>query len=198
MSPLSAGNEKDACSVYFPREDSFLLCDVLKKHVDEIKGKVVMDVGTGSGIIASELAKHAKLVVAGDINKDAIRYARKEFVSQKLKNVLPVICDLASCVKNVDVLVFNPPYLPEDENGIHDVALDGGKHGCEVIMRFLRQFSNSDAKAAFLIFSSLSSPARIIREMRKLGIKFENVGHKRIFFEELYVYLLKKQGSGER
>jgi HemK-related putative methylase len=183
----------EAGEVYSPREDSFLMCEVLKKHLDKIDGKKVMDVGTGSGIVALEVSENAKLVVAGDVSKSAIRYAKKKFTSEKLKNAAVVVCDLMSCLKDIDVVIFNPTYLPRDDGDQHhDITVDGGNEGCEVIIRFLREFKNSDAKMAFLLFSSLSNPEKIIDSMRKLKINFEKVAHKKMFFEELYVYLLKK------
>ncbi len=183
----------DDSGVYSPREDSFLMCDILKNNEDKMKGKCVVDLGTGSGILAVEMAKHAKLVIATDISKNAVRYVKKYMKMKNSDNVFFVVCDLLNGIKKADWVVFNPPYLPTEKPGrIGDHTTDGGTEGCELILRFLRDFKNSNIPAAFLLFSSLSNPRKILTEMKNLGIKFEKVANKKIFFEELYVYLLKK------
>ncbi len=44
--------------VYEPREDSYLL----KKHIPEYSRGIVLDIGTGSGILAKEASKTAETV----------------------------------------------------------------------------------------------------------------------------------------
>ena len=62
-----------ADSVYEPREDSFLIADNLNTK----KGEKVLEIGTGSGILAILAAKMGSRVTAVDINEDAIEGAAK-------------------------------------------------------------------------------------------------------------------------
>lgn len=45
--------------IYEPREDSFLLLEQIKKHIR--KNDKVLDVGTGSGILALEASKCSEI-----------------------------------------------------------------------------------------------------------------------------------------
>ena len=61
--------------LYEPEEDSFLLQKFVKKYA---KG-LVLDMGTGSGIQAKEASEKADLVIALDIDKEAIKYCKKNY-----------------------------------------------------------------------------------------------------------------------
>jgi len=94
--------------VYQPAEDSELL---LQTALEEIRSTdVVLEVGTGSGFVASRIAGMCRLVVATDISPHAVKEA-------KSKGVEVVRTDLFSGLKRVFTLIlFNPPYLElEDE-----------------------------------------------------------------------------------
>lgn len=60
--------------IYEPAEDTFLIAKNL--HVKE--DDVVLDMGTGYGILGILAAKKAKKVVAVDINPHAVRCAQKK------------------------------------------------------------------------------------------------------------------------
>ena len=78
----------------------------------------VVDVGTGSGCIAIALKKEAPRlhVVATDIEEDALTLARKNAESLDA-DVAFFAGDTLDAVKdkNVDVIVSNPPYIPNEE-----------------------------------------------------------------------------------
>ncbi len=58
--------------VYPPQTDTFLLL----KHIRPIAEDVVLELGTGCGVIALHLAQTAKRVVAVDFNPHAVKNAR--------------------------------------------------------------------------------------------------------------------------
>ena len=67
---------------YTPKEDSFMMLEQVKRYS---KGNV-LDMGTGSGILAIEAAKKAKKVIAADIDKEALKEAENNAKKQKIKN----------------------------------------------------------------------------------------------------------------
>jgi release factor glutamine methyltransferase len=166
--------------VYPPSEDTFVLMDILKK--ERIQGKV-LELGTGSGIVGKMLHNMGASVTVTDINPSSVEMAK----SMGLK---AVESDLFERVKGkFDVLVFNPPYLPEDvktEKWL-DKATIGGKKGIETIERFLvqaRKHLNKDGRI-YLVFSSRTGD--VLSMARKKGYKPTVLGSKSFFFERIFV-----------
>lgn len=163
--------------VYEPREDSFLI----KKHIKDYAKGSVLDMGTGSGILAEEASKYAEKVLAVDINKEAIRKHHKiEFKES----------DLFSNVKeSFDLIIFNPPYLPTEKKA-PDIALDGGKRGYELIEKFLGQAKKHLKKDGIilLLFSSFTKKEKINKTLKREGYNYREIAKQHIHFEDLFVY----------
>jgi release factor glutamine methyltransferase len=75
--------------MYEPREDSFLI----KKHVKEFCNSkdsdfTVLDMGTGSGILAEEASKFCKNVIACDIDSEVINELKKKYVVEFKRHAL--------------------------------------------------------------------------------------------------------------
>jgi release factor glutamine methyltransferase len=95
----------------------------------------VLEIGCGSGIISKALRHRARWVVATDVNPAALRRLRREGVEV-------LRADLFAGIRGrFDLVLFNPPYLPTEEDegpgGWINFAFDGGKTGRETIGRFL-------------------------------------------------------------
>ncbi len=183
--------------MYSPSEDSFLLSACLKKYLKNKKSKnkkagkelKILDMGSGTGIQAETCIKAGfSDVLCADIDKNAVDYLRKK----KFKAVKSDLFSKIPKKEKFDLIIFNPPYLPEDK---YDKEKDtaGGKKGYETIIRFLGQAkSHLSAKGEILLlFSSLSSPKTIINRAENLGYKSGQLSSKKLFFEELFVYMLK-------
>ncbi len=178
--------------VYEPREDSFLLKEQIKKFA---KGTAI-DIGTGSGILAAEAAKYCKKVYAVDINKKAVDHCKRLFRDNK--KIIVKHSDLFSAVKEkgFDLVLFNAPYLPK-EKGISDLALDGGKHGYELLTRLICELPAHLKKkgVALVLFSSRTKKEAIDKAIENKALKARTVATKKLaFFEELYVYAIEKSG----
>ncbi|MBW2984942.1 methyltransferase [Candidatus Woesearchaeota archaeon] len=175
--------------VYEPREDSFLLAEQVKKYA---KG-VVLDIGTGSGIQAITAAKKkdVKSVIGVDKSKQAIDFCKKNIKNKKIKFIQS---DLFSNVKGkFDTIAFNPPYLPEDLR-LRDLTIYGGKKGYEIIEMFLSEvndFLKPDG-IILLLFSSLTKKDKVDGFIRNNLFEYKLLDKKHIFFEDLFVYLIKK------
>jgi release factor glutamine methyltransferase len=122
----------DPDQVYTPEADTLLLLTAARAEVRP--GDHVLEVGTGSGLIAAEIGKITR-VVATDINPHAVLCAR-------IGGIDIVRTDLVAGIRGVfDLVLFNPPYLPtQPEERIDDwleYALDGGRSGRVIIERFM-------------------------------------------------------------
>lgn len=174
--------------IYEPREDSFLLAKYVRKYA---KGRV-LDMGTGSGVLALAALEKTKNVEACDIDKEAVKLA-------KSKGVKAYVSDLFFNVKGkFDLIIFNPPYLPLvreycgiklDVNYANDKAIVGGKKGHETILRFFKNAKKYLKKKGKILMIVSSLTPDIEKILRKYKYKFRILEKKRIFFEELKIYL---------
>ncbi len=187
-------------AVYEPEEDSFLLEEQVKMLA---KGKV-LDMGSGSGIqaIAAAKKKNVKSAVAADIQKDAVEFCRKQAKSANLgRKITCVQSNLFSKIakQEFDTIIFNAPYLPQDE-GIKDAALYGGKKGYEIFEKFLKKAPAflSEKGIILLLISSLTSPKKVEDALYRMMLDFEAVSKKHIFFEDLIVYRISKNPAAEK
>jgi release factor glutamine methyltransferase len=173
---------------YEPAEDSYLLEEEVRKRA---RGKRVLDVGSGSGIQArAALRAGAKNVLATDIDNESLRLLKK----------MEIDCVISNLFDNVsgkfDLIVFNPPYLPEDEREDSESArvTTGGKRGDEIIVRFLRNVGKhlEDNGEILLVVSSLTPLGEIERVMKERGLVRKVVATKKVFMEELWVWEIRK------
>jgi release factor glutamine methyltransferase len=135
--------------VLIPRPETEIL---LEESIKLIKpeGLPVLDVGTGSGILALALAKKFPQleIVATDISGAALALARKN--SAGIGNIRHVECDLMenpSLPEQFQLIIANLPYIPTGQiDGLmrevrHEprLALDGGADGLDLIRRLVAQ-----------------------------------------------------------
>ena len=174
-------------SVYEPREDSFLLAETIEVR----PGVKALDIGCGSGIQSINLALKGAEVTAVDINPKALECtklnAKKFGLSEKIKTKKS---DLFSALENkkFDLVVFNPPYLPDD--GPKDEALDGGESGTDVIHSFLDKlflYLNNRGEGWFIV-SSVNGFRSMREYSYKRGFRCEVKARKKLFFEQIAVY----------
>ena len=103
-------------SVLIPRPETEELVRLMLK--EDLDGKEILDIGTGSGCIAISLAKNlpnAK-ITALDISKNALEVA-KENAELNNVNIDFINADIFEYQtdKKYDVIVSNPPYVTESE-----------------------------------------------------------------------------------
>lgn len=175
--------------VYTPSDDSFLLAE----NLDIKKGNSVLEIGTGSGIIAMYASKLTDDVTATDINYNAIELAEKNFKLNNIKTIKLEFGDLFEAIgeSKFDIILFNTPYLPTDCEDIIDddlnYAFDGGSDGRKVIDRFLNEVKNhlnEDGKVQ-MIQSSLSNTEKTLLKLEELSFIAEVTKSERFFFEEI-------------
>ena len=176
-------------NVYNPAEDSYLLADNL-----EIKeGQSVLEIGTGSGIVAMYASRLTDRITVTDINFDACELARRNFEDNGIEGIEILSGTLFEPVENrkFDVILFNTPYLPtEDDDVIDDTinyAFDGGVNGRKVIDLFLNEVGNhlNDGGIVQLIQSSLSGNQETLQKLDELGFIAEIKASEHFFFEDI-------------
>ncbi|MFB6147795.1 MAG: HemK2/MTQ2 family protein methyltransferase [Candidatus Nanohaloarchaea archaeon] len=164
---------------YQPREDSLFLQEYLEEQ--ELAGKKVLDMGTGSGILAVTAAEKEADVTAADIDPGALEDA-EELAEEKDVDVEFVESDLFDNVEGkFDLVVFNPPYLQGDRFN----ALEGGESGVELTSRFLQQSAEHLEEEGEVIFiaSSRSDVDSLQNEF-----ELELLDTRKLWFETLYLF----------
>ena len=176
-------------NVYVPAEDSYLLAENL-----EIKeGQSVLEIGTGSGIVAMYASRLTDKITVSDINFDACELARKNFEANNIENIEILFGNMFEPVENrkFDVILFNTPYLPtEDDEVIDDTinyAFDGGLNGRKVIDLFLNEVGNhlNDGGIVQMIQSSLTGNEETLEKLDNLGFIAEIKASEHFFFEDI-------------
>lgn len=174
--------------IYEPAEDSFLMA----KEVSRIaKGKKVLDVGTGSGILAlAARDAGAREVLAVDIDPSSVKFVKEKGIEVKKSDLFD------NAKGKFDLIVFNPPYLPVDsrEDSESALATTGGEKGDEIIVRFLEDVEKHLEKEGriLLLVSSLTPTKRIEKTLRESGLRQKVVAMQKIFMEELSVWEIRK------
>lgn len=181
--------------VYPPGEDTYLILDCITRERAKL-GFVLADIGTGSGILALEVARAAGLVLATDLNPAAARCAHCNAELNQLSRKIDVVCsnglEPIRTSKRFSGIVSNPPYLQEEmsvHQRIEDRAWAGGERGTETLLRFLRQAVQhlESTGSVWMVLSSSSGIDEPLREMERLGCRTRIIGETKLFFERLVV-----------
>ena len=180
------GLERD---VYQPAEDSRLLAEAAVEHA---RGRT-LEVGTGSGWVAEQVARETETtVVASDYNLAACKQARD-------RGLPAVRADLVKPFRDdsFDTVAFNPPYLPTDPDNEWDDrmerALSGGESGREVIDPFLDTVGRvlrPDGRVLLLV-SSLTGFDTVVARAEANGFSVSTVRQESYPFETLSILRLE-------
>jgi HemK-related putative methylase len=151
----------------------------------------VLDMGTGSGVCAVFAAKHARRVVAVDINPAAVRCARlnvllngaEERIDVRQGDLFDAVAD-----ERFDLILFNPPFLrgaPRDDR-------DRAWRASDVAERFaagLRERLKPEG-AALVLLSTFGEGGNFLDEFYKQGLGVEMFAERRFVNETLTVFKL--------
>lgn len=133
-----------------PRPETEHLVELLKSQITDPNSQI-LDIGTGSGVIALSLAANFPdtKVTATDVSEDALALARENAARLGLTNRIEFLTgDLLLYVTHVyDLIVANLPYVAAVDRAelsrevLHDpeVALLGGERGDEVVRRLIEE-----------------------------------------------------------
>ncbi len=164
--------------MYVPSDDTFLLADCIKQY----HGRRALEIGVGSGVLLNVLEKSFANVAGSDIDMRALEHCRGR------SGALLVCCDAASAFSGLfDLIVSNPPYLPDDE--IKDTTVHGGPRGIETTIHFIQSALPLLARGGrmLLVVSSLADSSALDRLVVEKKMHKKVVKEKRLFYETLSV-----------
>ncbi|XP_024524003.1 uncharacterized protein LOC9655195 isoform X3 [Selaginella moellendorffii] len=200
--------------VYEPCDDSFALVDALladRSHLAELQPKLCMEIGCGSGYVISSLALmlrdevESSQYVATDINQAATETTLETLKAHGVSADV-VRTDLVSGLErrlagSVDLLVFNPPYVPtpEDEVGAPGITgtWAGGDRGRVVIDRLLGVVDGiiSSRGCFYLVTLTANNPGEICRIMQSKGFASRIAVQRHTEEESLHVLKFWRRNS---
>ncbi|MDY6766055.1 MAG: HemK2/MTQ2 family protein methyltransferase [Candidatus Nanohaloarchaea archaeon] len=173
--------------VYRPRKDSFLLKEVVEEQ--PLAGRRVLDMGTGSGIIAATAAEQGAQVTAVDIDPAAVEHVRDRF--SDTDSVTAVTSDLFETVEDVfDLIAFNPPYVPSTpEEQEAERSWAGGEDGRETVDRFIEAAPDflTPEGTVLLVQSTRNDIGTTRAAFQAAGMDAAVVVREQLHFEELVV-----------
>jgi release factor glutamine methyltransferase len=155
--------------VFVPRPETELLAGWAVEQASALTRPLVVDLGTGSGVIAKSVAHevpHAR-VVAVEREDAALAWARRNLAGTGVEVVQGDLADaLPGLEGTVDVVVSNPPYVPlEAWESVAPEARDHDPHPA--------LFSGDDGLDAIRVLERRC--ARLLRVGGRLGIEHADV-----------------------
>lgn len=161
--------------VLVPRPESELLVEAVLVEIEKRDGAIsVVDLGAGSGALTLAIATEAPRAHLIAVEKDpaAIEWLRKN-VAAISEDVRILESDVESALSGVqcDIVIANPPYIPDGQELPRDVAehepavaLFGGRDGMEIPRRFIAAASRLLKPGGFLAIEHHESQGSQIAE----------------------------------
>ncbi|MDP8215851.1 MAG: peptide chain release factor N(5)-glutamine methyltransferase [Candidatus Kaelpia imicola] len=181
--------------LFIPRPETEVVVDYIAKEYSGHKNLKILEIGTGTGVIAICLTKLFDdcRIVATDISSNAIRVASENAVlNSSALNILFVKGDSIGFIKRerfFDLLVSNPPYiafsqesvLPPEVKREPREALFGGENGYEFTLQLIAEASAVIKKGGRMIIE-IDPEHKFIYESRLIRVKkldfIEDLEHK--------------------
>lgn len=196
--------------VLIPRpETEELVANVLAaydEYFSTVENVTAVDIGTGSGAIAISLKKEEENIhmMATDISEDAVTVAKQNAdENEAVVNFMvgDMLEPLIDCNLKVDILISNPPYIPQEEQMEHSVvdyephvALFGGEDGLKFYRIIFENASKVLKERAMMAFEmgynqkeALTAEARKYFPDAKIEVLKDMSGKNRMLF--IYINL---------
>jgi release factor glutamine methyltransferase len=170
--------------VLVPRPESELLVEAVLTHIEKLPGAVsVVDLGSGSGALALAIATEAPRthVIAVEKSADAIHWLKENvsFIDEKVRILESDVVTALEGVK-CDVVIANPPYIPDSEVLPKDVAthepavaLFGGPDGMRAPRLFISAAARLLKPGGFLAIEHHETQAAEVGDV--LTVEFEDI-----------------------
>jgi release factor glutamine methyltransferase len=169
--------------VYRPQEDTWLLAETMRTVTTVRLGVKVLDVGTGTGVLAVTAARvGAGQVIAVDVSRRAVLAA---WINARVRR-LPIRVlrsDLLSAVagESFDVIVANVPHVCSDDARRSARAWSGGSTGRAVLDGLCATAPALLAPGGMLLVvqSTLCGVPSTLESLRSAGLKTAVIARRR-------------------
>lgn len=207
LNTISSKSEVDFLHTRFMRRTG----EPGKNEHESLLPPLIVEVGTGSGVVLAFVTAHASeifgrgdiLSLGTDINRDACQaseqtvrrtcrdqttnhHSSSSSMPAKVINPLAILnADLTAPIRSgmIDVLIFNPPYVPtsehpravaaggmENDSDLLTLSYAGGVDGMEVTNRLLDQIPLVLSKTrgvAYILLCSQNRPDQVVQQIRQ-------------------------------
>lgn len=164
----------------------------------DFRGLRVVEVGTGSGILALSAAKAgAAYVLALDINPQAAKAAEMNARANGLAQVEARESNLFSAVpesEKFDVIISSPPSFSGEPRNVADRAWHAGPGYRDILGLFDQAAKRlNDTGRIFLLVSSDTNMALFNSLIAEAGLNSEKIATQSIVVEKFFMYELRKR-----
>lgn len=210
--------------VYEPAEDTFALLDALEQDLDQLREQepvLIVEIGCGSGCVSAFMASilktkgkgmqthsknigHLATFLCTDINPIALEATLETARRNKIENELSVIqMDtlnglMQRCKGKIDVLLFNPPYVPtieeEERMAQKKASIEGswagGSSGRRLLDELLPQLSELLTKGRgrfYFVAIKQNQPEFLVKQLSTYGLKTDICLSRRAGREHLFI-----------
>ena len=166
-------------SVLIPRPETELLVDLALERIPLDIPCKILDLGTGSVVIAVTIAKHRGLsnVTAVDNSVDAIAVAKENIAYLGISNVNVIKSDWFGALtkENFDIIISNPPYIAPDDPHLNqkdlrfepELALVAGQGGIGCIQTIISSAISYLNIGGWLLLEHGYNQAKICKQLLK-------------------------------
>lgn len=171
--------------VLVPRADTETVIEVALNYLKSINNPTILDLCAGSGCIGITLAKEKEnsFVTLLEKHKEAISYAEKNITRNNAENAKAVLGDVFlsdEADKKYDLIVSNPPYIPENE--MKDIspetkyepetALLAEDGGMEFYKAIINNYTNSLKSGGMMVFEvGIGESQKVAELLKESGYK---------------------------
>ncbi|MEM4586779.1 MAG: methyltransferase [Desulfurococcaceae archaeon] len=182
-------------NVYEPSDDTWLLMNLADEVLSRRESsELCVDLGCGSGVLGLYMLfkNYCRRVFFIDINPYATTNTVINLVENKfMHRGIVVLSEPYVFIEKADVVLANPPYLPEDEyrsiDIYNDISVIGGAEGFETLFKFIDFASEILVENGYLFitYSTLTKPKVVEEYIVSRGFKIIIKRTAKFFYEEL-------------
>ena len=182
-------------NVFWPFTDS----QVLTKNMKVNPGDSILDVGTGSGVLAIFAAnKGAGQVLAVDINPNAVKCAKVNVKKHGFKDIIEVrLSDVYENIKNnekFDLILANLPCRDKKASDLVEASMwDTNLHAHKALISGAKKHLKEDGKI-YLVNANFGPINKIKKIVRDNGLKIEKISEHKLNVnsgEVFYLFCIK-------
>jgi release factor glutamine methyltransferase len=172
---------------------------LLAEHVVELapKGRAVLDMGTGSGVIAVAAARAGAVVTACDVNPHAVTLAR-ENARRNGVSVEVLQSDLFAALpeRRFDLVAFNIPFYSSTPATPYEAAFGAGPQ-LSTVRRFGSELPRHLAEGgrAVIVYSEDCDGAAVARAFGEAGLELESRRTAMRSFERFHLATFRSGGK---